>query len=125
MPATIGMSSATSIPEGATLVSSYWAVPSHYLAGEPQESQIAALEFAITEKAKGRDRHRENYNAPNGNEPGYVPYPETMYVDLRWEMKYTGGGIDLTVMQHRYEDIADAQTHLELLKKFAHLGVRP
>lgn len=105
---TSGFESVASIPQGATVARIYWTVPQHGTRGDEFPTQGAAIRAAVEQ--------RETYLATL--QPGNF-VPETIYVDLRWDMQYPdGGGVDLTMQRTTYDTLADAKDHLARIKRF-------
>ena len=109
-------STLSGIPVGATLTRVCWAVAANYSSGPEFDDQASALRAAISTTQKAVDAHNTYY--PDA--ATRVPLPQTITLDLRWELAFsTGGGISTSMSRSTYTDIADAQTHLDRIDKFA------
>lgn len=95
-----GFDSASSIPEGAILSRAYWQVPGHYGEGPTSESCEAALASGLA----------------HAKEMGY----DRLTVDLRWKFEYPGGGgLDAVAERTTYSTLADAQEHLDRIRRYS------
>ena len=123
---TTGTNSATigNIPTGTTLMRAYWAVPGYGSIGAQFADQAAALRTAIDATQAAVGKHNNHYAPDTGTAPtpknSVIPLPQRITLDLRWILGYPeGGGTDIVMSRIEYDDIADAQYHLNLLDKFA------
>jgi hypothetical protein len=123
---TDGLSSATSIPVGATIVSTRWHIAGHYGPSiESYDTQRDALVAGIAqteERVAQYSRGQHHVSA------------ERLTVDLRWKMKWPANspdangrtspasGIETTVSRSRYETLADAREHLDRIDRYSTVG---
>ncbi len=106
---------ARTIPAGARVDRSYWALPTAYSIGDEFSTEEQALSVGI-------DRMRA---AVAGHQGGGVPLPERFEVDLRWTLSWArsadapAGGMDIVVSRRTYESVAEAEQHLSLIRRHA------
>jgi len=112
-----GFSGASSVPVGAVLKESYWALPGPYMANTAGRklTYVEALEKAIKDKKKAvadhERSHRELY-------PGMdvVPLPPWITLDHRWVLEYHGGRLDTVIERRTFESLEAAERLLEVAR---------
>lgn len=108
-----GFDAAGSVPEGAVIERIYYAVPSNIVPlididNDQRGSMAQALDAAI----KNATETEAKVTLPS--------FKAHVTVDVRWVMKYPqGGGQDTVAQRFHYDDIADAQAHLDRINRFA------
>lgn len=111
---TSGLDSPTAhrVPAGTTIERVYWSVPDHGTTGPEYDTEAAAIAAGLAEQEALIARDREF----RGTES---LIPERFCVDLRWAMKFPGGGLDTPVSRTTYDTFADAREHLARIEKYA------
>lgn len=110
------------IPLGATVDRIYWAVPGYGTTGIEFETEHEALAHALDTMKEIINQHIEHHGVADS-----ANHPQTIYVDLRWHMtfpnQYGVTGSDFVASRTTYDDIADAQSHLDRIKRYSKAGV--
>ncbi|SDH40423.1 hypothetical protein [Microbacterium sp. 77mftsu3.1] len=106
---TTGLDSAAAIPAGATITRTRWAVPGHYGTRTEFDWEDEALAHAISEREAAQAKHVEFYP----DEASRIPLPESITIDLRWNIDYpSGGGLDTVASRTVYETLDEARATL-------------
>jgi len=112
-----GLDSATLIPVGSVIKQAYWVATGTYTIGDRFDTLDLALEDAIRDTEMLVKRHNAHYLSLPGTK--FLPLPERIIIDFRWDLGYPGGGgIDLVAQRNEYPTLEDAREALALYRKF-------